>query len=354
MAGLSVESTPKPAPLGAPTDVGEPKEIEGIRFTLTAFLPSLARIATELEEARLFGMQLEVKATEPSLELCLEPHGFVTVLKSHDKVVGPAHDDHITLPLLSSPLLNPQVEHVMQVHIRQQWRCASTLRCAYIRTLPDPVFQNAGLEPLFNVADDALVRDSVLDEPHQPLVIDGIKETTNVCIQHPVHLLLRDPNRQRCQRIVLTSPLAQPVGEAEKIDLVDGIENLGGRPLDNLVLDSGYADEPLPPILLRDSHPSDWSCSVRSATQSSGEVLEVSLKVLRVLLPRYLIDPWCGFPLETEEGLPESVDIVDVVPERAEPLLPILLCCLPYPLQLVLQILPALRSGPVSLCANVA
>jgi hypothetical protein len=43
------------------------------------------------------------------------------------------------------------------------------------------------------VPHDALVRDPVLDKLHQPFVVDGIKETTYVCVEHPVHLPPHDP-----------------------------------------------------------------------------------------------------------------------------------------------------------------
>ena len=79
--------------------------------------------------------------------------------------------------------------------------------------------------------------------------------------------------------------------------------------------------------------------------------------------PRDTIDPGCGFPLQAEVRLLESLDVADVVPERCEPQLLIPAGGLPYPffpilksvillmplavglqgLSLVLRSLPAVR-----------
>src|SRR5260370_7719778 len=67
----------------------------------------------------------------------------------------------------------------------------------------------------------------------------------------PVHLPLLDPDRQRIQRIMLAAPRPEPIGETEKVLLVHGVQHLHHRPLDNLVLQRGDAERPLPPARLR-------------------------------------------------------------------------------------------------------
>ena len=64
-----------------------------------------------------------------------------------------------------------------------------------------------------------------------------------------------DPDRQRVQRIVLAAPRPESVREAEKVLLVDGVEHLDDGPLDDLVLQRGNAERPLPPVRLLDVHP---------------------------------------------------------------------------------------------------
>jgi hypothetical protein len=73
-------------------------------------------------------------------------------------------------------------------------------------------------------------------------------------VEHPVHLL-RQESRVKCvQRVVLTAPLPEPLREAEEVRLVDGVEHLDGGELNNLVLQRGYPERPLPRVFLRDVH----------------------------------------------------------------------------------------------------
>jgi hypothetical protein len=63
-----------------------------------------------------------------------------------------------------------------------------------------PVLQHTRLQPLPYLPNDAPVRDPVLDELHQPLVVDGIEEPTNVGIKHPAHLSRPDFHRNRASK----------------------------------------------------------------------------------------------------------------------------------------------------------
>jgi len=72
------------------------------------------------------------------------------------------------------------------------------------------MFHDPGAQPLLDEANHAPVSDPVLDELHQPAVVDGIEEPTDVGVEHPVHLLRPDPDRERVQRIMLTTPGRNP------------------------------------------------------------------------------------------------------------------------------------------------
>src|SRR5262245_40821566 len=61
-------------------------------------------------------------------------------------------------------------------------------------------------EPLLDQAEYPSVGDPVLEELHQPPVVDVIKESTDVGIEHPVHLLPHQSHPERIQRIVLAAP----------------------------------------------------------------------------------------------------------------------------------------------------
>ena len=81
---------------------------------------------------------------------------------------------------------------------------------------------------------------------------DVVEEPFDVGVQYPVHRLALDAHRERVQRIVLSPSGPEPVGEAEEVRLVDRIENLYHRALDNLVLQRRNAERALPAVRFRD------------------------------------------------------------------------------------------------------
>src|ERR1700680_3956212 len=76
----------------------------------------------------------------------------------------------------------------------------------------------------------------MFDEADQPLLANFIKKGSNVRVENEVHLLAGDPDAERVQRIVLSAPRPEPITEPEELLLVDAVQPLDGRPLDDFVL----------------------------------------------------------------------------------------------------------------------
>src|SRR5256886_1130901 len=168
-----------------------------------------------------------------------------------------------------------------------------------------------------------------------------IQKAFDVKIEHPVHLPRQQSRVERIQRLMLASPRSEPVRKAEKIRLVDGVQHLDRRTLDDLVFQRRYSERSLPPVGPWYIHPTHRLGSVRPAFQPFGEILEVLLQFLAVVPPRLPVHARCGFLLQTEVGHTKRFQVVDVVQKRREPQLLILLCCLTYPLQLTGRVFPA-------------
>jgi hypothetical protein len=75
----------------------------------------------------------------------------------------------------------------------------------------------------------------MLHELDQPTVIEIIKKTSDIGVKNVVHFLLQERIRQRIQRIMLAAPRAKPIREAEKVFLVNLVEDGGHCLLDKLV-----------------------------------------------------------------------------------------------------------------------
>ena len=73
----------------------------------------------------------------------------------------------------------------------------------------------------------------------------GIEKALDIRVQHPVHLLPVNPSVESVQRIVLAAPRSESIREAKKILLVDRLQNVHDRLLDDLVLQAQNAQWPL-------------------------------------------------------------------------------------------------------------
>src|SRR5882672_2966070 len=82
----------------------------------------------------------------------------------------------------------------------------------------------------------------MLQESQHPVVIDSVEITSNIRIEYPANLLETNSDGQKVERNMRLPSRSEPVGEAEKIRLVDGVEHLRHSPLDNFVLDSRHGD----------------------------------------------------------------------------------------------------------------
>jgi hypothetical protein len=112
------------------------------------------------------------------------------------------------------------------------------------------VFHHPSLQPFADQADHAAVADPMLDKTDQPLVVDRIEEPGNVGVQYPVHSRVADPDRERVQCIMRTASGPEPIREPEEIFLVDRVQHLNNRTLDDLVLQRRDAERALPTIRL--------------------------------------------------------------------------------------------------------
>ena len=143
----------------------------------------------------------------------------------------------------------------MQVHVSQQRRRRCPLRCPFHGLRPFPVLDDPCAQPFTDEPQDPFVRDPVLKKLHQPAMVQAGEELADIRVEHPVHVLPLDPDRERIQRVMRATSRPEPVGETPEIHLIDGVEHLDDGPLNNLVFQRGDAERALPPVRLRDVRP---------------------------------------------------------------------------------------------------
>src|SRR6266436_3713270 len=330
-------------------DVRKAQEVERFRFPFSTPLPLVDRIRTELQKSRFLGMQFQVELPHSFCKFHPKLIGIRFAVKSNHDVIGKSHHDDISVCALLTPCLDPQIEYVMKIDVRQKRRSTSALGRPFLRPYSFPILQHAGLQPFLDEPHDAPIRHPVLDELHQPFVGNPIEEAFDVQIQHPVHFSRQQSGVQRIQRLMLASPWSEPVRKSKKVGFVDSVQHLDRRSLDDLVFQRRDSERSLPPVGLRDIHSTHRLRSVRSSLQPFGKVLEIPLQFFAVVPPRFPVHARRSFLLQSEVGHAQCFQVVDVVQERREPQLLILSCCLTYPLQLTGRVFPARSPGRVLL-----
>jgi len=263
------------------------------------------------------------------------------MLEAGHKIISITHDNHVAVSLLPSPALGPEIERVVQVDIGEQRRNHRSLSRAPVVHSYDPVFEYARLQPFTDQADDALVADAVFLKPDQPVLVHTSEKVLHVGIKYPVHLPRGDCYRQGVQPIMWASTGSKPVGEADEVAFVDGIEHHNGRALDNFVLQGSDRQRSRPAVSLRDIRPTRRLGAICSSVDPPMQLRKPRLQVCLVVLPCHTIHAGGSFALERVECHTERI-CVDMVEKRSEPLLLLLPCGLPYAIKLLDHTVPAL------------
>src|SRR5207237_1118491 len=102
--------------------MGETEEVERLRLAKPRPFPLLRRPAAELDQTGLVRMQGQRKLRQPIPQFRLEPLGIGLVLKAGNDVVGIAHQDDVSLGMVASPPLRPEIEDVMCISSNLIWR----------------------------------------------------------------------------------------------------------------------------------------------------------------------------------------------------------------------------------------
>src|SRR5713226_9199651 len=309
-------------------DMRKAKKVECLRLPFSTPLPVLDRERSKFQKSRFLGMQFQVELPHAFRKFCPKLLGIRFAVESNHDVIRKSHHDHIAVRTLLTPCLNPQVEYVMKVDVCQKRRGTSPLGRPFLHPCSFPILQHARVEPLLDQPHDASVCDPVLDEFHKPFVREAIEKAFDVQIEHPVHFSRQQSRVQSIQRLMLTSPWSEPVRKIEKVRFVDSIQHLDHRTLDDFVFQRRNSERSLPPVGLRDKHPTHRLRSVRSSLQPFEKILEIFLQLLPVVPPRLPVHARRSFLLQSEVGHAQRIQVVDVVQERREPQLLILSCCL--------------------------
>jgi hypothetical protein len=145
----------------------------------------------------------------------------------------------------------------------------------------------------------------MLHELDHPAFVEVIEKAADVRVQSVVHLLLQQRIRQRIQRIMLATPRAKPIREAQKVFLVNLVEDGDHGLLDDFVFQGRDPQWTLPPIFFLYVHSSRGQRPIRSPVNPSVKFDESILHAGLILRPRDSVHSRCGFLLQRVKAFPE-------------------------------------------------
>jgi hypothetical protein len=108
-------------PLGPclPAHVRETQKVKRLTLASAFLLASGRAVATKLDQASLLGMKIQAKLLE-SLSECLQAGSCIRLmLKANHEVIRITNHNALTFRMTLSPLIDPQIENVVQEHIGQ-------------------------------------------------------------------------------------------------------------------------------------------------------------------------------------------------------------------------------------------
>jgi len=151
---LSAPLDPKVSFSTAPTNVGEAEKVEGLGPSQSFLRPIRLGPSAKVEETGFVLVKFQTKRCEPFAQLSQELLGVVPILEADDKVVSIPDDTHVAPRLSRTPLMRPEVEHVVEKQVGQQGRDTRSLWRPFIRARSLSIDQHASLQPFLNEADD--------------------------------------------------------------------------------------------------------------------------------------------------------------------------------------------------------
>lgn len=168
------------------TDMSKAEEIKSLRLSQTLPFAACGSKFSKLEEPRLLRVQAETESAHPLFDVPEKPLSLRLVLKPEDKVIGVPNDNDIAPCVSPAPLIYPQIKDIVQVNIGKQGRDYRPLWGPHFSLGPSSFLHDSCAEPFSDKSQKSSVGNSMLKKLHEPSVFDGVEETADVCIEHPI------------------------------------------------------------------------------------------------------------------------------------------------------------------------
>src|SRR6202158_5212130 len=185
--------------------MGEAEKVEhgAVRVRMTC---ALRPIDAKVDEMRLVGVELEPVPCKPLTQHVHDPFGIFENLECHHAIIGVPHEDAVPLEAWPHVLLEPVIQHMVQVNVCEQGRYDATLWGAFGRVPKEIVLKHARLQPFVDNPTNNSVRESSVEKRTQVMMLDGVVVLGDIDVPHPAQTLPAHEAQTQCTQGLMCRP----------------------------------------------------------------------------------------------------------------------------------------------------
>src|SRR6266850_560445 len=234
------DTLPRPAPV-----VGEAQEVETPRLGTIAGVRTVGPVWwLECQQPGLVGMDRQPVPAKTLWQHLQHPPSVFFTGKAYDEVVRITDEESTSLQPRLDLLLEPHVQHVVQIDVGQKRRNHTALRGALVRKREAAVFEHSRIEPFSDQSQQHPVAYPLPKQVPQVSMIQRVEELADVHFHDPATSHTHRLPPKTVQRLMRRPSGPKAVRARTEVLLIDRFEHHDDRPLEDLVLESRDADRP--------------------------------------------------------------------------------------------------------------
>src|SRR6266404_7690703 len=153
--------------------VRKTQKVEGLRATLPGSCSALDGEPPKLAQPGLALVDRQTELLQPVSQCREELLPIPFMLTADRQIVRISTDDDLTGCVMSTPLVYPEVDDIVEEDVGEERADPRSLRRPDVHRFPSAALEDAGLEPSLDQAEDSRVSDPVPQHPNQPPVVNG-------------------------------------------------------------------------------------------------------------------------------------------------------------------------------------
>ena len=188
------------------------------------------------------------------------------------------------------------------------------------RAAKGALVEHPRLQPFVDHLPDDAVRDSLVEELPQMLVIDGVEVFGDIDVHHPPVPLLHEPIAQSAKGVMGRAAWSEAVRAGQEIRLVNRLQQQQDCPLRHLIFQRRDAQGPSRAVRFRDVVPSHRWRDIPARLDAHQEIHEIGLQVCFVVVRCHAVDARRAILARPSKRLKHPFEVDQVMQRGQRPL----------------------------------